>query len=128
MVMGENSHEERRLPEQLADQLPRDVRDALGHPFRRQILRVLDSGIPKLSAAHLSQSSPAPCSISSANYHLCVLTKSGLVEVIGLESDGGSMTRYFSSRPGQNRLVQRILGATEQADQRLLADAAKAHA
>ena len=126
--MGENSHEEERLPDHLTQQLPREVRDALGHPFRRQILRVLDGQHPKLSAADLSQSGPVPCSVSSASYHLCVLTKSGLVEVAGSESAAGSMTRYFSSRPGRNRLVQRVLGDTEKNDQRLLADAAKAHA
>jgi hypothetical protein len=127
MAMGENSHEERRLPEHLAEQLPREVRDALGHPFRRQILRVLDSDNPRLSAADLSQSGPVPCSVSSASYHLCVLTQSGLVEIVGSESAAGSMKRYFSPRPGQDRLVQRVLGDTEQNDQRLLADAAKAH-
>jgi DNA-binding transcriptional ArsR family regulator len=128
MSMGENSHEERRLPEHLAQQLSRGVRDALGHPFRRQILRVLDSGAPKLSAADLSQSGPVPCSISSASYHLCVLTESGLVEIVSAESAAGSMKRYFSSHPDQNRLVQRVLDDTEENDQRLLADAAKAHA
>lgn len=126
--MGEKSHEEQRLPEHLAQQLPREVRDALGHPFRRQVLRVLDGDAQRLNAAELSQSTPLPCSVSSASYHLCVLSKSGLVEIVGSESAAGTVQRYFSSRPGRNRLVQQILGETEQTDQRLLADAAKAHA
>ena len=126
--MGEKSHEERHLPVDLTQQLPRAVRDALGHPFRRQILRVLGAGAPQLSAVDLSQSGPVPFSVSSASYHLCVLTKSGLVEISNSESSAGSVKRYFSSPPDRDGLVQRVLGDSEQSDQRLLADAAKAHA
>jgi DNA-binding transcriptional ArsR family regulator len=128
MAMGENSHEERRLPEHLTQQLPREVRDALGHPFRRQILRALDGESPQLSAADLSQSGPVPCSVSSASYHLCVLTKSGLVEIVASESTAGTIKRYFSSPPGRDGLVKRVLSDTEETDQRLLAETARAHA
>jgi hypothetical protein len=127
MAMGENSHEDRRLPANLAGQLPMEIQDALQHPFRRQLLRVLNGGGRRLSAAELSNAGPVPSPISRTSYHLLVLTSSGLLETAGSESSGASRKQFFSSRPDQSDVVMQVLGDTAQSDHHLLASAAEAH-
>lgn len=126
--MGENSHDNQRLPVGLAGQLPMEVKDALGHPFRRQLLRVLNGGGRRLSAADLANAGPTPSPVSRTNYHLRVLTGSGLLELAGSESSGGSRKQFFASRSDQTDPILQVLGDTAESDQRLLADAAGAHA
>jgi DNA-binding transcriptional ArsR family regulator len=73
-VMGEDG----RLPAYLAAALEARLQDALDHPVRREVLRVLDSGKQPRSIVELA-AELRHCTLGQLNYHLQVLSRSGLV-------------------------------------------------
>jgi DNA-binding transcriptional ArsR family regulator len=111
--------DDQRLPDDLANQLPEDVRDALQHPSRRQILRVLPG---KASASDLVRSGHVPFSVSSVSYHLRVLEESGLVEEVERQQSKGSVESHFSSRAADLNGVAAALRATLESDRQHFAN------
>lgn len=112
---------EQRLPKHLASRLTADLRRALQHPCRRQILRSLHSHVQKLNPAEAAGSGLIPCSTSCASYHMRVLASVGLVQEDGSAPFEGSIKRYFSSAVRDKALVLEVLKETEEPDGRLLA-------
>src|SRR3954454_7102498 len=73
-----------RLPAHLAATLEPTLQDALDHPVRREVLRVLGSGEQSRGVAELGAELPDFC-LGQLSYHLQVLGRSGAVasEVAG---------------------------------------------
>jgi predicted ArsR family transcriptional regulator len=79
------------------------------HPLRVSILEVLslDDGARTLSPKELSQELQAP--LSTVNYHVTELRKSGLLEITGEEQVRGAIEHFYravgsgGSRNGRSR-------------------------
>lgn len=106
------------LPERLAARLPAGVRDALQHPYRRQIVRALHRDVRELSPSEVAESGLVPCSIGCAAYHMDVLARAGLLRGPEAVRCSGSVTRSYSARTAGAGAVAEVLRETEQADQR----------
>jgi predicted ArsR family transcriptional regulator len=65
------------------------------HPLRVSILEVLnlDDGARTLSPNELSQELQAP--LSTVNYHVTELRKSGLLEIVGEEQVRGAIEHFY---------------------------------
>lgn len=113
------NRKEEGLPEGVADRLPKEIRDALRHPYRRQILRELGDD-QRLSAPDLTGAGRIPCSVSSVSYHARCLEACGLVEQVGTQKAEGSLKYLFSSLVADNDDVQQVLRATQQLDRERL--------
>lgn len=119
---------EQRLPKHLASKLGADLRPALQHPCRRQILRSLDGHVQKLNPAEAAESGLLPCSTPCASYHMRILAKARLVRRAGSEASRGSIKVYFSSLIGEKPVVLEVLRETEESDSRFLAQPATRNA
>lgn len=119
--MSKTSESEPRLAVKMPASIPVAGRDALGHPYRRQILRALQREAVKLSPAELTESGLLPCTPACAAYHLQVLTGSGLAESVETEAVGSGITQRFAARIDEDGPVLSVLRETEQSDQRRLA-------
>lgn len=76
-----------------ADLTP-DIREALDHPTRREILRSLARSADGLSVRELAPSIPG-AGISAVSYHLAFLARSGTVSLTpGPWRDGSPTWRY----------------------------------
>lgn len=113
-----------RLTVDMPAGIPAAERDALGHPYRRQILRALGRQPLKLSPSELTESGLLPCTAACAAYHLQVLANSGLADPAEPEAAGSGIRRRFSSLVGPGSPVLTVLRETEQPDRRRLATAA----
>ncbi|HEX3735302.1 MAG TPA: hypothetical protein VHU86_09115 [Solirubrobacterales bacterium] len=120
---------EQELPKRLASKLSADLRPALQHPCRRQILRSLHNHVhQKLNPAEAAESGLLPCSTPCANYHMRVLAKARLVGRASSEASRGSIKVYFSSLIGEKPVVLEVLRETEESDSRFLAQPAARNA
>jgi DNA-binding transcriptional ArsR family regulator len=117
------SRTEQRLPAHLAARIPAELRGALEHPYRRQILRALDRDVLQLSPSELAEAGLIPCSTSCVSYHLRTLYDAGLIQKDRSESIRGTTTDYFSSSIGAQAGVLDVLRSTERSDNQLLAPA-----
>jgi DNA-binding transcriptional ArsR family regulator len=93
-----------------------NVPDALNHPARRHILRMLvESGEAKSSSEIIAAGLPG-CSISAIGYHARVLEAAGMVshEDGGLE--GGESTYRFAASAGDDPEVIALLESARDSD------------
>jgi DNA-binding transcriptional ArsR family regulator len=106
-----------RLPGRLAARLDPKVQDALDHPIRREILRVLNRAGRPRSVAELGADLSA-YRVSQLGYHLRVLQRSGTLT--SLPSDGQRMHGLFryASEVREDVQVRAVLRATEQGDRK----------
>jgi len=120
--LKERSPAEHRLPMGVAVGLPASVREALEHPLRRHLLRLLNGDGRRLNPAEAAASELWPCSASGAGYHMRALAQPGLIRDEGAEQSGGSARHYFSATPASEAVLC-ALRATEEGDARFLAHA-----
>ncbi|HSK50021.1 MAG TPA: helix-turn-helix domain-containing protein [Solirubrobacterales bacterium] len=85
------------LNELLSD-LPSDVRRALSHPYRRQILRILLVGGP-MSSVEIADHPSAPCSAPCLSRHVRVLSVSSLLTEESVREERGMTEHFFSAAP-----------------------------
>jgi predicted transcriptional regulator len=73
------------------------------HPLRVSILEVLslDDGARTLSPKELSQELQAP--LSTVNYHVTELRKSGLLEIVGEEQVRGAIEHFYRAVDSRRR-------------------------
>jgi len=106
---------ERGLPDHLAARLEPQLRHALDHPLRREVLRVLNGGerswsVPEI-VGMLSGSG-----VSSVNYHALVLEQSGCAVVTGTRPVHGGRQSLYASLVAEDARVLSILRATQRRD------------
>lgn len=94
--------------------LPPEQRDALVNRTRRHILRRLNEAADSQSPADLALQLGA--SISSAHYHVRVLSACGLIELASTRPTRGTTENRFASAAADSRGVCLILAATAAAD------------
>lgn len=111
------------IPAELADQLDTETRRALAHPSRRQILRTLTTAGQRMSTAQLEAFTGASCTLSCTSYHARRLEEAHLIAKVDSEAAESTLTVYFSSLIGGNRLLLAVLQATKASDQEHLAPA-----
>ena len=99
-----------------AERLPAGVRSAMGHPFRRQILRILYESDGERSASELRECGCIPCTLSCIVYHLSVLADSGLVRRVPVGSVEGRLVHTFAADLDDQPAVREVLEATATAD------------
>lgn len=116
--MSQTSSNGQQLPADLLVDLPAGAREALSHPYRRQILRDLHGEKVSLTPAELTETGPAPRSLSYAAYHLRVLVGSGLAATAEAEPAGGTVANRYSSLVEDGSPVLTVLRHTDQSDQR----------
>jgi DNA-binding transcriptional ArsR family regulator len=86
--------------------------DALNHPVRRQILRILiDSGRP-LAPAEIVAAGLPYASLSTVAYHARVLEQSG-----GVNRSGGEPPRRYTTELAADPEVVALLEATRRTDE-----------
>lgn len=86
--------------------------DALNHPVRRQILRVLiDSGRPLAPAEIVSAGLPH-ASLSTVAYHARVLEQSG-----GVNRSGSELPHRYTTELASDPEIVALLEATRRADE-----------
>jgi DNA-binding HxlR family transcriptional regulator len=102
-----------------AQRLPAELRGAMGHPYRRQILRRLDDGDGERSTAELRECGCIPCTLPCLTYHLGVLVEAGLVRRIPTGSVEGRIVHLFAAAD-HGQAVAEILQTTAALDGRHL--------
>jgi predicted transcriptional regulator len=117
--MEEASDSGHPIPAYLASQVPPELRKALRHAYRRQILRALHGDAETLSAFELAGSGVLPCSVSCASYHLQVLQASGLVTT-ARAANGDTARQHFAATPEQNGVLLEVLRDTALSDREQL--------
>jgi DNA-binding transcriptional ArsR family regulator len=90
--------------------------DALNHPIRREILRVLNSG-EEGSPAELTKLIAAP--LTYLSYHVGVLAKLAVLRRTHIEKVRGAEKSTYRSMVANNELVASILGGTAGDDEGL---------
>lgn len=91
------------------------VPDALNHPVRRQILRILiDSGKAHDSREIIAAGLP-DLSVSTVGYHVRVLESAGMISRSG-GSAGDESTYRFAATAGDDPEVVALLEATRDTD------------
>lgn len=81
---------------ELLDSLGPEMRDALAHPWRREILRVLHTSDRALTVGELAAAlSPIP--VARISYHVQALRRDGAVDGEGVSLAGGRHHAYRSS-------------------------------
>jgi len=108
MQAGQANSKGAELPSTLAARLTPAMRDALGHPLRRQILRLLQAADSPAGAAELAVR--MRCAVSVVSYHAQVLETCSTVAPDG--------TAYSASEAVDGE-VAAVLRATRQIDDRL---------
>jgi DNA-binding transcriptional ArsR family regulator len=104
-----------RLPGRLAAMLEPEFHDALGHPTRREILRLLNRGPRSRRVAEI-KAELSVFRLGELSYHLQVLRRSGAVtSTSAAEMTRPDGNRYVSEVDGDGR-VKAVLRATEQED------------
>ena len=108
-------HSVSKLPDLLAATLPPRTQDALDHPVRRQVLRILNSSprarSPKELAAVLSD-----VSHGAISYHAQVLESQGSISVVEHGQAGAGVTRRYASNLADDARVAVVLDAMRQDD------------
>jgi DNA-binding transcriptional ArsR family regulator len=106
----------RNLSPELAAQLPPKARDALGHPFRRQILRTLNESDGPRSPSEIAATTLPRASVSVISYHAQVLEGCGSVTISGSRPVQGGVARLYASTVAGDEQVVAVLQATRQLD------------
>ena len=111
-----------RLPAELVGSLEPELRDALNHPIRREILRSLNGVGGASTPAELARRLGSFC-LSQVNYHVQVLAGDGAVVAEGDSPAGG---RSYVSDVARESEVTDVLEAMRERDRaRCRAAAAK---
>lgn len=106
-----------RLADELAAILGPKLQDALNHPTRRDVLRVLHAGDrPSSLTAILAQLAPLKC--GEVGYHVKVLRDSGAVLADGTRPDFGGRDALYRSVLADDPQACAVLRATEREDRR----------
>lgn len=106
-----------RLADELAAILEPKLQDALNHPTRREILRVLHASEQPASVAGILGKLP-PLKRSEVSYHLQVLQNCGAVVGDGTRTALGSRDTLYRSAVADNLKVRAALRATERQDRK----------
>jgi DNA-binding transcriptional ArsR family regulator len=110
--------EDGRLAANLAASLEPRVKDALDHPLRREVVRILSRDRHPRSVTELQAELP-PFGPEQLGYHLRVLQEAG---VVAAKADGagaaGAHARYGSAAAEDGR-IRAVLRATERWDRQL---------
>lgn len=88
-----------------------DLENALGHPTRREILRVLIYADNPKTVKELAELVPT-VNISSLNYHLLILEKEGCLSRDGETAPGDGRLPAFAATVAENQFVLDILNGT----------------
>jgi DNA-binding transcriptional ArsR family regulator len=105
-----------QLPPQLAAQLNPATRDALGHPVRRQILRVLNESSEPRSPGEIATTILPDTSVGVVNYHARVLQACDSIALTGTRQLGGSIALLYASKVAGDEQVAAVLRATRELD------------
>ncbi|MGC1165156.1 MAG: hypothetical protein WA862_03525 [Solirubrobacterales bacterium] len=105
-----------KLPTRLATQLAPSTRDALGHPVRRQILRVLNESSEPRSPSEIVAVALPHASVSVVSYHAQVLATCDSVAVTGTRHVQGDVARLYASKVAGDEQVAAVLQATRGLD------------
>jgi Helix-turn-helix domain len=97
-----------------ADLLSPQVRQALSHPLRRQIVRALDSGTPHTST-DLREAVPVE-NLSALHYHVLVLEQAGVIHGSDTWRSVDAPLRSYVTTVASDAAVASLLKATEQRD------------
>src|ERR1044072_7413001 len=113
------------LPMDLVSNLPYSLRDALDHPVRRDVLRVLNAGAKPRSIAALTAQLP-PYKADQIAYHLRVLQGAGAIdcELTGMGSR--RIRNRYGGEVCEDPIVQPIGRATVRQDRQYREAAAAA--
>jgi hypothetical protein len=90
------------------------VRQALSHPLRRQILRALH-GSSAQTTGELRELVPVE-NLGALHYHVLVLEQAGVVEGSDLWNDVDAPTRSYVADVASDAAVASLLKATKQLD------------
>jgi DNA-binding transcriptional ArsR family regulator len=107
--------EDGRLAADLVATLEPKLQDALNHPTRRDILRVLQGAGKPRSITDIVGALPQ-LTRGEINYHAQVLQDSGCVEVDGSRRCPGGEERLLRSAVADSGQALLVLGATERSD------------
>lgn len=107
--------EDGRLAADLVATLEPQLQDALNHPTRRDILRVLQGAKAASSITDIVAALPQ-LSRGEISYHAQVLEDSGCVEVEGMRRCPGGQERLLRSAVADSGQALLVLGATERSD------------
>lgn len=100
---------------ELLDALGPEMRDALGHPWRREILRVLHTSRRPRSIGELAIALP-PISAARISYHLQALRRNGVVSTGGASAVEGRHHVYRSLVAADAQALA-VLRGRERSDQ-----------
>ncbi len=87
---------------------------ALGHPLRREILRLLHGQEAAQSPTEFKEVINAPLTIVS--YHARVLSKLDVIRLVRTRPSRGSTQHFYVSTVADNKQVAAILASTEEDD------------
>lgn len=104
-----------RLADELAVTLEPKLQDALNHPTRRDILRVLHKQKESCSVTAILDALP-PLKRGEASYHLQVLQDCGAVVADGTRPGPGGREVLYRSELASDATVPEVLRATERQD------------
>ena len=104
-----------QLPSQFAAQLGATTRDALGHPVRREILRMLNASGEPRSVSQIGAAALPHANLSVISYHARVLAVCGSVEPSGPRQVKGGARLYASKVAGDEQIAA-VLQATRGVD------------
>lgn len=96
-----------------------ELQAALGHPYRRQLLRQLLAGRGGRSAAELRDRDCASCGLACVSYHLGVLADAGLIDRVPTGQIEGRTVHVFTAGPGPSAAVAELLAKSEASDRRM---------
>jgi len=106
-----------RLADELAAILEPKLQDALNHPTRREILRVLRASEQPISVAGVLGKLP-PLKRGEVSYHLQVLQRCGAVVGEGTRPAPGGRDSLYRSAVADDPKVRAALRATEREDRK----------
>jgi DNA-binding transcriptional ArsR family regulator len=104
-----------RLSARLAAQFEPELRDALDHPVRRELLRTLNQGQRPRSVAEIG-TELGGFRLGQLGYHLQVLRRSGAVASVSAGLSGGQSQARYASEVAEDWRVRAVLRATAQWD------------
>lgn len=118
MSEGQLTADDGRLATDLAATLEPGLQDALNHPTRREILRVLHRVTRPWSVTETLVDLP-DLNRGEISYHVQVLVDSACVEVVGTRPAPGGTERLFRSSVSGDDQALLVLGATQRSDRKL---------
>ena len=104
-----------KLPDILAAMLPPRTQDALDHPVRRQVLRILNSSRQARSAGEMAATLPGVPQ-GAVSYHAQVLESQGSICLTGVKREEAGVARHYTSKVAGDARVAIVLDAMRQDD------------